>query len=239
MGKISISKEVFRIKTKTLLLIQLLIIVLLAGCTQKVYVPEGFIYIDQLIPTVQYDIRYYNGNNFVGSRIDGYDAPAAILTSEAAEALKDVSEELESQGYYLKVFDAYRPQKAVNHFINWAKDADDTKMKPWYYPNIDKKDLFWKGYIAEKSSHSRGSTVDLTLVYKETGEELDMGSSYDFLDSISAHDTTLITTDQAANRKILKDSMQKHGFNAYYKEWWHYTLINEPYPNTYYDFNIK
>lgn len=172
-------------------------------------------------------------------QIDGYTAPTALLTIEAARALQDVSEEFNSQGYYIKVFDAYRPQKATNHFIRWAKDVNDTKMKSIYYPHVDKANLFELGYIAEKSGHTRGSTVDLTLVNKETGKELDMGSRYDFLDKISAHGTTLITTEQATNRKLLKDVMQKHGFKSYSAEWWHYTLINEPYPNQYFDFDVE
>jgi D-alanyl-D-alanine dipeptidase len=228
-----------KIKTKILQLVFLALLLILNGCTQQAQVPGGFVYVDQVIPTAQYDIRYYSNNNFVGSRIDGYDAPTAIITNEAAQALKAVSEELEAEGYYLKIFDAYRPQKAVNHFIRWSQDNNDTKMKAQYYPHMSKQALFNFGYIAKKSAHTRGSTVDLTLVYKETGKELDMGSSYDFLDKISAHGTTLITTAQAANRVILKDAMQKHSFRSYVKEWWHYTLIKEPYPNQYFNFDVN
>jgi len=227
------------IRFKTFIIAVLLLIVLFASCAEKAYVSEGFIHINQVIPDVVYDIRYSGHNNFVGARIDGYNAPMAILTVEAAAALKDVSEEVDSKGYNLKIFDGYRPQKAVDHFIRWAEDAEDIQMKPWYYPNIDKKDLFRNGYIAKKSAHSRGSTIDLTLVYKNTGTELDMGSSYDFLDPISAHDSTLVSTEQAANRKILKEAMENHGFRSYYKEWWHYTLVNEPYPDTYFNFDVE
>ncbi|MDD4803429.1 MAG: M15 family metallopeptidase, partial [Syntrophomonas sp.] len=217
----------------------LLLLILLAGCADKVHVPEGFVYINEIIPTVKYDIRYYGENNFVGTRIDGYEAPTAILSNEAAQALKAVSQELEAQGYYIKIFDGYRPQKAVDHFIRWAKDINDTKMKSLFYPHVDKKDLFKLGYIAEKSGHSRGSTVDLTLVYKETGEELDMGSGFDFLDEISHHGTSLITPEQTANRELLKNAMLKHGFKPYVNEWWHYTLKSEPYPTEYFDFDVK
>lgn len=217
----------------------LFLYLLLAGCTQKTHSPEGFVYIKQVIPNAQCDIRYYSENNFVGTRIDGYKAPVAILSNEAARALKNASEELNSQGYCLKIFDAYRPQKAVNHFIRWSSDLNDIKMKHWYYPNVGKKDLFRLGYIARKSGHTRGSTVDLTLVYKRTGEELDMGSSFDFLDEISEYNTTRITANQSANREILRSVMQKHGFKAYAKEWWHFTLINEPYPNQYFNFDVE
>jgi len=227
------------IRTKVLVLAFSLLLLLVTGCTQKSHAPEAFVYIDQVIPTVHCDIRYSTENNFVGTRIDGYEASAAILTSETAQALKAVSEELYPQGYYLKIFDGYRPQKAVDHFIRWAKDVSDTKMKAQYYPNVDKKDLFKLGYIAKKSGHTRGSTVDLTLVFKETGEEVDMGSGFDFLDEISAHGTKLISAEQAANRRKLKKAMERHGFRSYAKEWWHYTLINEPYPNQYFNFDVK
>lgn len=227
-----------KIKAKILILI-LFLLLILPGCNQNAHAPAGFVYIDQVIPTVQCDIRYNSENNFVGTRIDGYNAAAALLTNEAAQALKAVSEELDSAGYYLKIFDAYRPQKAVNHFIRWAQDENDIKMKRLYYPHVNKNDLFNLGYIAKKSAHSRGSTVDLTLADKKTGIELDMGSSFDYLDKISAHDTVLITAEQAANRKLLKNTMQKHGFRSYVKEWWHYTLVNEPYPNQYFNFDVK
>ncbi|MDD3024853.1 MAG: M15 family metallopeptidase [Syntrophomonadaceae bacterium] len=217
----------------------LLLMLLLSGCIQKTHAPEGFVYIGQLIPDAQYDIRYYGEDNFIGTRVDGYKAPVAILTYEAAQALKEASTELDSQGYYLKVFDAYRPQKAVDHFIRWSKDSSDIKMKSLYYPHVDKKDLFALGFLAKKSGHSRGSTVDLTLVYKETGEELDMGSSFDYLDQSSAYGTTLISTEQAVNREILKSAMSNHGFRPCTKEWWHFTLIKEPYPNRYFNFDVK
>lgn len=216
-----------------------LLLVLMAGCAQEANIPKGFVYIHEVIPTVQYDIRYYGNNNFVGTRIDGYKAPTAILSNEAAQALKAVSQEVDGQGYYIKVFDGYRPQKAVNHFMKWGQDLNDTRMKSSFYPRVDKKDLFTQGYLAKKSGHSRGSTIDLTLVNKNTGQELDMGSGFDFLDEISHHGTTLITPEQTANRKILKKVMLKHGFKSYRKEWWHYTLINEPYPDQYFDFDVE
>lgn len=211
---------------------------LLTGCAQKAHVPEGFVYVKDVIPSVQQDIRYYGDNNFVGRPVDGYKEPAAILTIEAARALADASKDLEEQGYGFKIFDAYRPQRAVNDFIKWAKDPSDIRMKEEYYPRVNKKDLFSLGYIAKKSGHSRGSTVDLTLVNKKTGVELDMGSHFDYLDPISAHGSPLITPRQTQNRELLKKAMEKHGFKSYSREWWHYTLINEPYPDRYFDFDV-
>jgi len=206
---------------------------------KKRNLPKGFVYLDDLIPTVQFDIRYYGNNNFVGKRINGYNAPLAIMTEEAAEALKEVQAELREKGFTLLIFDAYRPQKAVNHFMVWSKDAKDTKMKEQYYPNLDKSVLFQLGYIAEKSGHSRGSTVDLTLIDLKTGEKVDMGGNFDFFSEISHHSTDLITNAQAANRKLLKDVMEKHGFKPYLEEWWHYTLKNEPYPLQYFNFDVE
>lgn len=212
--------------------------VLLSGCAQKAHVPEGFVNVQELIPSVQLDIRYYSDNNFVGRPITGYHAPTAILTMEAARALSAVSTDLARDGYALKIFDAYRPQKAVHDFIQWANEPGESRMKNDYYPHVDKKDLFRLGYIAKKSGHSRGSTVDLTLVDKKTGREVDMGSSFDYLDPISAHGSPAITPRQTTNRELLRTAMAKHGFKSYSREWWHYTLINEPYPDRYFDFDL-
>ncbi|MGI6140419.1 MAG: M15 family metallopeptidase [Caldicoprobacterales bacterium] len=201
--------------------------------------PHGFVYITDVIPTAQLEIRYYSGDNFVGAVVDGYEAPKAVLTEEAAQALKKAADTLYEQGFYIKIFDAYRPQSAVNHFIRWAKDLDDIKMKEKYYPDLDKSVLFELGYIAEKSGHSRGSTVDLTLVEISTGKELDMGSGFDFFGEISNHGTDLITEEQEKNRNILRDAMVDAGFEVYPEEWWHYKLMDEPYPDTYFDFPVK
>lgn len=227
------------IKKKLYLLPTLLILVLLSGCAQKAHVPEGFIYVKELIPAAQLDIRYYGSNNFTGRPVAGYRAPAAILSIPCGRALAEANEDFSAQGYTIKIFDAYRPQKAVNDFIRWAGKTDEEEMKAIFYPHIDKKDLFSSGYLAIKSGHSRGSTIDLTLVDLKKGKELDMGSSFDFLDPISAHDSPYITTAQAANRQLLKSIMEKHGFKSYSREWWHYTLINEPYPNQYFDFDVE
>ncbi len=202
-------------------------------------IPEEFVYVDEWIPDVILEVRYYSDDNFVGSRVDGYLAPKVILTMEAAEVLAEVADEMRAQGLVLKLFDGYRPQEAVNHFIRWAEDVEDQKMKDKYYPEVDKKDVFKLGYIAKRSGHSRGSTIDLTLVGIVTGEELDMGSSFDFFGEISHHGTDKISEEQFKNREILRAVMEKHGFEPYSKEWWHYTLLNEPYPYTYYDFPVQ
>ena len=201
--------------------------------------PDGFVYVKDLIPNLRTDLRYYSSNNFVGEPIDGYEKPKCILTKEAAIALKKVQEEFEKLGFGLLIFDAYRPQRAVNHFIRWSKDSTDIKMKEEFYPNIDKKDLFKEGYIAEKSGHSRGSTVDLTIVSLKTGHILDLGGPYDFFDKRSWTEYTNITKNQRAIRLMLKRRMEKHGFVSYEKEWWHFTLKNEPYPDTYFDFPVE
>ncbi|MGI6427276.1 MAG: M15 family metallopeptidase [Natronincolaceae bacterium] len=214
-----------------------IVVIVLGGCSSNV--PEGFVYLTDEIRTAELEMRYYGDNNFLGRRVDGYEAPKAILTKEAAQALKKASETLEKQGYHIKIFDAYRPQRAVDDFVRWAKDINDTKMKQQYYPHVDKANLFELGYIAEKSGHTRGSVVDLTIVDIETGEEVDMGSGFDFFGEISHHGTTLITKQQEINRNILRDAMVSAGFEIYIKEWWHYKLSNEPYPDIYFDFPVK
>ncbi|WP_178022565.1 M15 family metallopeptidase [uncultured Paenibacillus sp.] len=209
--------------------------------TKKYQLPKGkgFVYLDEVLPDAVYDLRYYTGDNFIGERIDGYNGPFAILTLRAARALKKVNDDLDAQGYRLKIIDAYRPQKAVDHFARWSKDPQDTEMKKRFYPGVDKKNLFKQGYLSSKSGHSRGSTVDLTLVYKKTGEEVDMGSRVDFLGPISAHGAKGLTKAQRTARYLLKTAMVKQGFQPYSKEWWHYTLKNEPYPSTYFDFDVE
>lgn len=231
------AKHMKILKQRPALLLTIILLLYLTGCAQKAHVPEGFVYVREVIPEAQLDIRYYSNNNFIGRQIAGYQAPTAILTLPAARALSAVNTDLGSQGYRLKIFDAYRPQKAVRDFIEWS-ETGDAKMKDEYYPHVDKRDLFRLGYIAKKSGHSRGSTVDLTLVDKKTNAELDMGSGFDFLDPISAHGSPAITEQQSANRELLKAAMEKHGFKSYSREWWHYTLINEPYLDRYFDFDI-
>jgi len=219
----------------------LLILTFLIGTNKNPQnqLPEGFVYVKELVPDIALDIRYAGPHNFVGKPIRGYKQPRAILSKPTAEALHEVQQELENVGYCLKIFDAYRPQRAVNHFMEWAKIENDTLMKREFYPDTDKKNLFDLGYIATKSGHSRGGTVDLTLIDANTGEELNMGGTYDFFGEISHHDTSQITSAQKQKRELLRMTMSKHGFRSYPQEWWHYTLRMEPYPDTYFDFKVK
>ena len=200
---------------------------------------DDFVEITEIIPDAILEIRYYSTYNFVGTRIDGYRQPTALLTREAAEALRAVSDELLSKGYRLKIFDAYRPQCAVDHFVRWAADVSDTLMKPYFYPDLDKSVLFEQEYIMEKSGHTRGSTVDLTLFDMATEREVDMGGTFDWFGIESHPDYTDITPQQYANRMILREAMLRHGFKPLASEWWHFTLADEPYPDTYFTFPVR
>lgn len=200
---------------------------------------SGFVLLTDVIPDALLEIRYYSTLNFVGERIDSYEAPVAYLTKETARALKKASDDLKKQGYIIEIFDAYRPQSAVDHFKRWAKDPDATQMKPYFYPNVDKSELISLGYISGKSSHSRGAAVDLTIVDMMSGQELDMGSAFDFFGEIShSEHTEGLTEAQINNRRILRKAMTENGFEPMPEEWWHFSLANEPYPNTYFDFPI-
>ena len=205
---------------------------------QKEGMPSDFTLITDVVPDAILEIRYYSTYNFVGERIDGYMAPVAIMTVKAANALKEVSDELAEKGYRLKIYDAYRPQRAVNHFIRWAENVEDVRMKPYFYPDVPKSELFERQYIMARSGHSRGSTVDLTLLDMKTGKDLDMGGVFDWFGELSHPDYENITPQQKANRLILREAMLKHGFAPLDSEWWHFTLKNEPYPDTYFDFPI-
>ena len=200
---------------------------------------SGFVILADYVPAVIQEIRYYCAYNFIGEPIDGYEEPCALLTREAARALKAVSHEMNVQGYYLKVFDAYRPVSAVRHFVMWGLEDLDIRMKPYFYPELEKRELFVKGYIASQSSHSRGSTVDLTLLDMKTGKELDMGGPFDLFSEISHPDYRGITDEQYSNRMILQNVMKRNGFLPYDCEWWHFTLENEPYPDTYFEFPVS
>lgn len=201
--------------------------------------PSGFVLLSDYVPGVIQEIRYFSTYNFIGDRIDGYEEPCAIITKEAARALKSVANELNVQGYRLKVFDAYRPVCAVKHFVLWGIEDLDLRMKPFFYPELEKQELFIKGYIASQSSHSRGSTVDLTLLDMETGKELDMGSPFDLFSPISHPDYRGITEEQYNNRMILRNAMMRNGFEPIDCEWWHFTLKEEPYPDTYFEFPVS
>ena len=201
--------------------------------------PSGFVLLSDYVPHIIQEIRYFSTYNFIGERIDGYEEPCAILTVEAARALKAVSNELFVQGYRIKVFDAYRPACAVKHFVLWGIEDQDIRMKPYFYPDLEKQELFAKGYIAKLSSHSRGSTIDLTLLDMKTGKEVDMGGPFDLFDEISHPDYKGITDEQYENRMILQSVMVRNGFKPIDCEWWHFTLENEPYPETYFEFPVS
>lgn len=207
--------------------------------SQKHHLPEDFVYIKDLLPEVILEMRYAGSHNFIGEPIRGYEKARAILTKPAAEALRKAQQEFKSKGYTLKIFDAYRPQQAVNHFIEWARKKEDTLMKQEFYPNLEKSNLFNLGYIASRSGHSRGSTIDLTLVDSRTGKQLDMGGDYDFFGEISHHGSPAITREQQENRNLLKNTMSRYGFRPYSKEWWHFTYQPEPFPDTYFNFIVK
>lgn len=225
--------------------------------------PAGFADVSEVMPAVPLDIRYFGFHNFLGVPVDGYNAPKCILTREAAAALAKVQNDLAPFSLSLKIYDCYRPQRAVNHFVRWAKDVGDIKTKAEFYPTLDKRDLFAGEYIATRSGHSRGSTVDLTIVALpasppapyQPGEKLhacylpqaqrlpdnslDMGTGFDCFHELSHTANNKIGEEQRLHRLLLKTLMEKQGFKNYDKEWWHYTLRDEPFPQTYFDFPIE
>lgn len=217
-----------------------------------------FVTLTDAVPDAILEIRYFGTYNFVGSRIDGYLEPTALLTKEAADSLRAVSNDVMAQGYRLKIYDAYRPQCAVDHFVRWAADVKDTSMKKYFYPDLDKSVLFKQDYIMAKSGHTRGSTVDLTLFDMNTEKELDMGGTFDWFgpeshpdfcgnpetgqftgDNSKSPTGRSITPEQFAHRMILRKAMLRHGFKPLSSEWWHFTLKNEPFPETYFTFPVK
>lgn len=200
------------------------------------YDASDFVLISDVAPDVIQEIRYFGTYNFVGEHIDGYLEPVAILCKQAAEALKDASDAAVAAGYRLKIWDAYRPQRSVNHFERWAEDVNDTRMKSYFYPDLDKSVLFDQGYIDHRSGHSRGATVDLTLFDMATGKEIDTGGPFDFFGELSHPDYMDITDEQYANRMILRDIMVGAGYTPLDTEWWHFRLADEPYPETFFDF---
>ncbi len=230
----------------------------MSGVSEAKNLPEGFVYLKEVIPNVQQVSRYFGKENFIGKRVTGYESPDIIITLKTAESLKKVNDELKERGFELVIYDAYRPQKAVDEFVKWGKTNESSK-KELYYPFISKSDIFKRGFVATKSGHSRGSTVDLTII--ETGKKalliprqvhrvlsngnkviflddgtLDMGLHFDYFGTESWHNSPLISKEYNKKRKGLRHVMEKHGFKAMEGEWWHYTLENEPFPNTYFDF---
>ena len=236
------------------------VFLLFASCAQKpVESPENdssaFVSLTDAVPDAILEIRYYGTYNFVGARIDGYEQPTALITREAGAALRAVSDELVAKGYRLKIYDAYRPQKGVDHFVRWAEDLSDTRMKPYFYPDLDKSVLFDQEYIMLKSGHTRGSTVDLTLFDMTTEKEVDMGGTFDWFGPESHPDfcgnpetgvydakagarRRGLTEQQFRNRMILREAMLRHGFRPIDEEWWHFTLKDEPFPDTYFTFPV-
>jgi zinc D-Ala-D-Ala dipeptidase len=201
--------------------------------------PKEFVYVNDIIPSIHVELRYFGSNNFMGNPIEGYHRKVAILSKKAAIALKKVQDELKQYNLSIMIYDSYRPQRAVNHFIRWARDLNDTLNKKDYYPKVKKEHLFEEGYIAARSGHTRGSTLDMTLVDIKTGKPLDMGSPYDFFGKVSWVDNKNLTAQHLANRMLIQTVMKKNGFIHYPKEWWHFTLKDEPYPETYFDFVVE
>lgn len=221
-----------------LILVMSLILSSCSGLFGSKDLPKGFVYLADVSADIKQDIKYYSKENFVGKRIEGYKEPVAITTSETAKALQAVQKELAEKKLTLIIYDAYRPQKAVNQIMAWAKDLSDTLNKDTYYPNVKKSDLIKLNYIMEKSAHSRGSSVDVSIV-DENGKELDMGTPFDYFGSRSWPSSRLVTPKQKENRMMLQFVMVKNGFTPYKEEWWHFTLQNEPFPDTYFDFDVE
>lgn len=220
-------------------LIPLLALSLLFSCATQREIPNSFVNLKEQIPNLEIDLRYYGSHNFLGRPVKGYEANKVFISREAGSALVQIQKELNAQGLGIKVFDAYRPQQAVNNFKEWALDIADTAAKKEFYPDVDKRNLFKLGYIAEKSGHSRGSTIDLTIINLKDKKELDMGTGFDYFGEPSHHDYSNLSPQQKANRKLLKDIMEKHGFKSIEEEWWHYTLKNEPFKDQYFDFKVR
>lgn len=219
---------------------------LLTGCAvpaEKITadsLPEGFVMLSSVLPDAMADMRYAGAFNFVGTPIDGYEAPVPIMTREAAEALKKADALLQEKGYRIKIFDAYRPQRAVDHFVRWSRDPRSAAMKARFYPDLEKAQLLSGNYIASKSSHSRGSAVDVTLFDIKLNREADMGSCFDFFGERSHFDYAgPLTARQSANRLLLRQTMISCGFKPLDTEWWHFSLMEEPFPETYFDFPVR
>jgi D-alanyl-D-alanine dipeptidase len=237
------SKIIISVSIVAIFLIALIVIILVVTLEDE-KIPEDmdhsdFVIVNDVIPDVLLELRYFTSFNFVGARIDGYEEPVALLTKEAAEGLKKASERFKERDLIIKIWDSYRPKSAVDHFVRWSKDFNDYKMKDYFFPDLTKKEVFDQGFVATKSGHSRGSTLDMTLVYKKNGTELDFGTGFDFFGNRSNTNSTLVTEEQYSNRIYLKEIMEESGFENLPEEWWHYTLKNEPFPNTYFNFPVN
>jgi D-alanyl-D-alanine dipeptidase len=231
----------FALNALRLRTLRILLALVGAFCAQTVLAedrPAAFVDAASVVPGLSADIRYAGSHNFVGRPIDGYETPRCLLTQAAADALAAVARDLSSRGLHVKVFDCYRPTRAVANFVHWARDLNDTAGKAEFYPNVDKRTLFRDGYIASQSGHSRGSTADMTLAQAD-GHELDMGTPFDFFSPKSWTADPSIGAEAHANRMLLATAMRRHGFRGYDKEWWHFTLRGEPFPETYFDFPVK
>jgi zinc D-Ala-D-Ala dipeptidase len=202
-------------------------------------VPAGFLDAAAMVDGLVVDMRYFGSDNFVGEKIDGYERPRCLLSTPAAHALAAIQRDLAARGLGLKVFDCYRPQRAVAHFMRWAQNLDDVRRKRDFYPDVDKRDLFKDGYIAERSGHTRGSTLDLTLVRRADGRELDLGSPFDFFSPKSWPSDQSVSAEAQQNRALLAEAMRRGGFRPYDREWWHFTLVDEPFPDAYFDFPVR
>jgi len=200
--------------------------------------PVAFVDAATVVPGLIAEMRYAGSHNFVGRPIDGYEAPRCLLSQAAASALAEVARDLAPRGLHIKAFDCYRPTRAVANFVRWARDLKDTAGKAEFYPDVDKRTLFRDGYIASQSGHSRGSTIDMTLA-NDDGRELDMGTPFDFFSPKSWPADPTVTAEQHANRVLLAAAMRRRGFRPYDKEWWHFTLRGEPFPETYFDFPVR
>lgn len=201
--------------------------------------PEDFIDLKTAIPNCQINLKYYGKDNFVGQRIVGYNSEIVLLTRRTAMALKKVHEKLALKGYGLKIFDGYRPVRSVNAFFEWGLEEESGLTKDDFYPDLTRTEIFEKGFIASPSAHSRGSTVDLTLIDRKTNQELDMGGTFDYFSEVSYFEYANLTDQQKKNRILLQDVMVAEGFVPFKYEWWHFTLENEPYPDCYFDFEIR
>jgi D-alanyl-D-alanine dipeptidase len=199
---------------------------------------DDFVFVDELVPGIRWDAKYATWDNFTGKPVDGYLANRVVGTRALCGALQRARDEAASHGFGLLLWDGYRPQRAVHHFLRWSRQPEDGRTKPRHYPNIDRSEMFELGYVAAKSGHSRGSTVDLTLYHLATGELVAMCGDHDLMDSVSHHGAKGIPEAEARNRRHLRSIMEACGFSSYAAEWWHYTLRNEPHPDTYFDFPI-